>query len=112
MIRYQLICGRGHDFDAWFADSAAFDAQRDGGLLGCPHCGGESHIFGHGGAEADARRLGVPFLGAVPLHMAIRETSDAGRPVVVSDPDGVHASAYVRIALNIAARLFPEADED
>jgi len=40
MIRYQLICGRGHDFDAWFADSAAFDAQRDGGLLGCPHCGG------------------------------------------------------------------------
>ena len=78
----------------------------------CPHCGGESHIFGHGGAEADARRLGVPFLGAVPLHMAIRETSDAGRPVVVSDPDGVHASAYVRIALNIAARLFPEADED
>ena len=78
----------------------------------CPHCGGESHIFGHGGAEADARRLGVPFLGAIPLHMAIRETSDAGVPVVVSQPDGPHAESYRRIALNIAARLFPEDDDD
>jgi ATP-binding protein involved in chromosome partitioning len=78
----------------------------------CPHCGGESHIFGHGGAEADAHRLGVPFLGAIPLHMAIRETSDAGIPVVVSQPDGPHAESYRKIALNIAARLFPEDDED
>ena len=50
----------------------------------CPHCGEPSDIFGHGGAEEDARRLGVPFLGAVPLHMKIRETSDAGMPVVVA----------------------------
>lgn len=78
----------------------------------CPHCGGQSDIFGHGGAEADARRLGVPFLGAIPLHMTIRETSDAGVPVVICDPDGPHAAAYVRIALNVAARLFPEADEE
>lgn len=78
----------------------------------CPHCGGQSDIFGHGGAEADARRLGVPFLGAIPLHMTIRETSDAGTPVVISNPDGPHAAAYVRIALNVAARLFPEADEE
>src|ERR1700749_132809 len=47
----------------------------------CPHCGTRSDIFGHGGARHEAERLNVPFLGAVPLHMDIRETSDAGRPV-------------------------------
>lgn len=78
----------------------------------CPHCGEASHVFGHGGAEADAHRLGVPFLGAIPLHMTIREMSDAGTPVVVSDTDGPHAKAYMNIALKIAARLFPEEDED
>ena len=46
----------------------------------CPHCGTRSDIFGHGGARHEAERLGVPFLGEVPLHMAIRETSDAGLP--------------------------------
>ncbi len=78
----------------------------------CPHCGGESHIFGHGGAEEDAKRLGVPFLGAIPLHMDIREKSDAGTPVVVSQADGPHAEIYRRIALKIATRLFPESDDD
>ena len=60
----------------------------------CPHCGERTDIFGHGGARREAERLGVPFLGEVPLHMAIRETSDAGTPVVVSEPDGAHASIY------------------
>lgn len=78
----------------------------------CPHCGKPSDIFGHGGAEADARRLGVPFLGAIPLHMSIREMSDAGTPVVVSEPEGVHAQHYRDIALKVAARLFPQDDED
>ncbi len=78
----------------------------------CPHCGGESHIFGHGGAEQDAHRLGVPFLGAIPLDMAIRENSDAGTPIVMAQPDGPHAAAYRKIALNVAARLFPEMDDD
>ena len=78
----------------------------------CPHCGETSHIFGHGGAEQDARRLGVPFLGAIPLDMAIRETSDAGTPVVVAEPEGPHARHYRDIALRIAVRLFPEDDED
>ncbi|HSF90876.1 MAG TPA: Mrp/NBP35 family ATP-binding protein [Paracoccaceae bacterium] len=78
----------------------------------CPHCGETSNIFGHGGAEADARRLGVPFLGAIPLHMDIRETSDAGTPIVIAAPDGPHAKAYKDIALKIAARLFPESDDD
>ena len=78
----------------------------------CPHCGKPSDIFGHGGAKEDAHRLGVPFLGAVPLHMQIRETSDAGNPVVVADPDGPHAKIYRDIALKIATRLFPDDDED
>ncbi|GEP02646.1 Mrp/NBP35 family ATP-binding protein [Methylobacterium oxalidis] len=64
----------------------------------CPHCGQASHIFGHGGAREEAERLGVPFLGEVPLNMTIRETSDSGRPVVATDPDGPQASVYREIA--------------
>nr|WP_210278671.1 Mrp/NBP35 family ATP-binding protein [Microvirga flocculans] len=64
----------------------------------CPHCGQTSHIFGHGGARDEAKRLGVPFLGEVPLNMRIRELSDAGRPVVVTDPDGPHARIYKDMA--------------
>ena len=62
----------------------------------CPHCGERTDIFGHGGAEHEAARIGVPFLGAVPLHMAIRENSDAGTPVVVSEPGGEHARIFTR----------------
>ena len=54
----------------------------------CPHCGGRTDVFSHGGARHDAEKLGVPFLGEVPLDAAIRETSDAGRPVVGADPQG------------------------
>ncbi len=64
----------------------------------CPNCGERSDIFGHGGAEAEAKRIGVPFLGAVPLHMDIRAKSDAGTPIVVSDPESEHAKIYRRIA--------------
>jgi ATP-binding protein involved in chromosome partitioning len=71
----------------------------------CPHCGQRSDIFGHGGAKHEAERLGVPFLGAVPLDMAIRETSDAGRPVVATDPDSPHAAAYRTIAESVWARV-------
>jgi len=71
----------------------------------CPKCGERSDIFGHGGARKEAERLGVPFLGEVPLHLAIRETSDAGRPVVATDPDGPHAAAYRAIAANLQTRL-------
>ena len=76
----------------------------------CPECGTRSDIFGHGGARHEAERLGVPFLGEVPLHMAIRANSDAGTPVVESEPDGPHAAIYraiagqVRSGLGIAAR--------
>jgi len=71
----------------------------------CPHCGQSSHIFGHGGARAEAERLGVPFLGEVPLNMSIREMSDAGRPVVAIDPDGPHGRTYREIARQVWARL-------
>ncbi len=71
----------------------------------CPHCGERSDIFGHGGARHEAERLGVPFLGEVPLTMAIRETSDTGRPLVATDPDGPVASAYLAIAGQVMATL-------
>ncbi len=70
----------------------------------CPHCGQPSNNFGHGGARAEAKRLGVPFLGEVPLTLAIRETSDEGRPVVATDPSSPAAEAY----REIAARAFSE----
>jgi ATP-binding protein involved in chromosome partitioning len=71
----------------------------------CPHCGGRSDIFAHGGARHEAERYGVPFLGEVPLHMGIREHSDSGRPVVATDPDGPHAAVYRNIAEQVKARL-------
>ncbi|MCP8940037.1 Mrp/NBP35 family ATP-binding protein, partial [Alsobacter sp. SYSU M60028] len=71
----------------------------------CPHCGGRSDIFGHGGARHEADRLGVPFLGEIPLHMDIRETSDAGLPVVVAAPDGPHARVYKDIARKVWTAL-------
>jgi ATP-binding protein involved in chromosome partitioning len=67
----------------------------------CPHCGKNSDIFGHGGAREEAARLGVPFLGEVPLTMEIRETSDSGRPVVAVDPEGPQAQIYRRMAVEI-----------
>jgi len=80
----------------------------------CPHCGARSDIFGHGGARAEAARLGVPFLGEVPLDIVIREKSDAGLPVVATEPDGPHAKCYrdiaarVRDELTVAGRPAPK----
>lgn len=71
----------------------------------CPECGTRSDIFAHGGARHEAERLGVPFLGEVPLAMSIRETSDGGRPIVASDPDSPHAKAYLAIARQVQAGL-------
>lgn len=67
----------------------------------CPNCGHEAHIFGHGGAKAEAEKLGCAFLGEVPLDIEIRETSDAGKPIVVSHPDSPHAKAFRDIAENV-----------
>jgi ATP-binding protein involved in chromosome partitioning len=74
----------------------------------CPNCGTSHDIFGHGGARAEAQKIGVPFLGEVPLAMTIRENSDAGTPVMISAPDGPHAKVYREIATKIAEQLFAD----
>jgi len=71
----------------------------------CPNCGERSDIFGHGGARDEADKLGIPFLGEVPLHIDIRTNSDGGTPVTVSQPDGPHAEIYRQIAQQIAIDL-------
>jgi ATP-binding protein involved in chromosome partitioning len=71
----------------------------------CPPCGSRSDIFGHGGARHEAERLGVPFLGEIPLHMSIRATSDSGTPVVESEPHGPHAAIYRAIGANVRDQL-------
>jgi ATP-binding protein involved in chromosome partitioning len=71
----------------------------------CPHCGTRTDIFGHGGARHEAEKLGVPFLGEIPLHMSIRATSDSGNPVVHSEPDGPHAAIYRAIGAKVRDQL-------
>ncbi len=67
----------------------------------CPACHQVTPIFGHGGARHEAEMRGIPFLGEIPLDIAIRETSDDGRPIVATEPDGVHARHYTDIARNV-----------
>lgn len=74
----------------------------------CPDCGSQHAIFGDGGARAEATRLGVPFLGAVPLTMELRAASDAGQPVTAREPDGVLGAIYQQIARSILTGLSPE----
>ena len=76
----------------------------------CPNCGERSDIFGHGGARDEADKLGIPFLGEVPLHIDIRTNSDGGTPVTVSQPDGPHAEIYRQIAQQIAIDLGARAE--
>jgi len=71
----------------------------------CPKCGEASDIFGHGGAKEEAKTLGVPFLGGVPLHMDIRVNSDSGTPIVASAPDSKHAQIYLQIGKAVAEQL-------
>jgi len=70
----------------------------------CPHCGARDDVFGAGGARRAAERLGVPFLGEIPLATAIRESSDAGRPIVL-DGNSPLARAYMTVAENLAAQV-------
>jgi ATP-binding protein involved in chromosome partitioning len=72
----------------------------------CPHCGGRTDVFAHGGARHEAEKQGVPFLGEIPLDIVIRETSDGGAPVVVSAPDGPQAQAFLAVAERVRAELF------
>jgi ATP-binding protein involved in chromosome partitioning len=76
----------------------------------CPHCGHRSDIFSHGGARREAERLGTDFLGEVPLDMAIRETSDDGRPITVSQPDSPYAQTFRAIAARIWEKVSGETE--
>ena len=71
----------------------------------CPNCGHEAHIFGHGGAKREAEKLGMEFLGELPLTIEIRETSDGGQPIVVSHPDSAYAESYLAIARRVWEKL-------
>jgi ATP-binding protein involved in chromosome partitioning len=71
----------------------------------CPKCGERSDIFGHGGAELEAEKLAIPFLGGVPLHMSIRATSDAGLPIVATAPNSPEAMIYQDIAVKAWQQL-------
>ncbi len=71
----------------------------------CPNCGHRTEIFSHGGARKEAADLGMEFLGEVPLHLSIRETSDQGQPIVVSQPDSEHAKKYREIATRLWQKI-------
>jgi len=71
----------------------------------CPDCGHAHPIFGHGGARQTADKLGAPFLGEIPLVLSIRETSDAGTPVMIAAPDSAEAKAFLAVAEKVAASL-------
>jgi ATP-binding protein involved in chromosome partitioning len=67
----------------------------------CPNCGHEAHLFGHGGVAAEAERLGLPFLGALPLDLEVRLAGDAGAPVATGE--GAAAQGYAAIAARLIA---------
>jgi ATP-binding protein involved in chromosome partitioning len=77
----------------------------------CPNCGHRTDIFAHGGARACASTYGVDFLGEIPLELAIRQTSDEGRPIVVTDPDSPHAKSYRQIAERVLGQLESRTDK-
>ena len=71
----------------------------------CPHCGERDHIFGHGMVSQAAEKLQVPFLGEIPLDKKVRELADAGRPIVLSEPDSPSAVAFTEITKKLAAQV-------
>lgn len=75
----------------------------------CPNCGHRAEIFAHGGARACAAQYGVDFLAEIPLELAVRETSDAGRPIVVSEPKSPVAEAYRQLAMTVRDKLAAQA---
>ena len=71
----------------------------------CPDCGSRHDVFSTGGAEKEASKLDVAFLGGIPLDMTIRQTSDAGEPIVATQPENPHSKAYSSIAQKISDSL-------
>ena len=86
-------------------DVPVFGIIENMSYFACPHCGERTDIFGHGGAREEADRLGVDFLGEIPLHLTIRETSDGGNPIVVSEPENTHSIAFRAIGDLIWSKL-------
>ncbi len=82
-------------------DVPVFGIVENMSYFACPHCGERSEIFSHGGARAEADLLSMDFLGEIPLAIDIRETSDSGNPIVISQPDSEHAKAYRAIAKEV-----------
>jgi ATP-binding protein involved in chromosome partitioning len=77
----------------------------------CSNCGQAEHIFGEGGAERMCKDYSVPFLGALPLDIRIREQADSGRPTVVADPDGKTSTIYKEIARKTAVFVAQKAED-
>jgi ATP-binding protein involved in chromosome partitioning len=75
----------------------------------CAHCGTREEIFSHGGGERAAEKLGIPFLGRIPIDPAIREGGDNGKPIVVADPNSPQSQAFKSIAGKLTAQLTVEA---
>jgi ATP-binding protein involved in chromosome partitioning len=86
-------------------DVPVFGIVENMSYFACPQCGHETAIFDRGGGRRTAAELGCDFLGEIPLAVAIRETSDGGRPVVASAPDSDLAKIYRTIAEKIAAKI-------
>ena len=77
----------------------------------CTNCGQVEHIFGADGGRKMAEQYGVDYLGALPLNISIREQADAGRPSVVSDPDGEIAAIYKTVARQVAVKIAAKAKD-
>ena len=71
----------------------------------CPNCRHESDIFGHGGGEQMATQLGIPFVGRIPIYQPIREGSDTGVPLMISEPESPAARAFMAAAERTAAQV-------
>ncbi len=71
----------------------------------CPECGTESEIFGHGGAKETANIVNCDFLGGIPLHMSVRQSADAGKPIVATQEDSPISKAYMKIASSLKQKL-------
>ena len=71
----------------------------------CPHCKGETHIFGHGGVKTAAYHMGLPFLGEIPIDLEIRAGSDQGTPLVVGHPDSPQSKVFMEMAASLKTRL-------
>lgn len=77
----------------------------------CPHCGKDTQVFGQGGEQKVSQKFGAPFLGQIPLHTSIMAGSDAGRPVLITEPGSTYASAFQKMAKTVAGRISVIASE-